>query len=98
MLKFYRDNIFNTNLQIIQWYQVEKLIKQLLLQKNPLISPPPEQLSVLHDLDEVDDPEHSCPPGDGPFWVLERVLMPPPHVLVHDPHEPQEFQVQSTEK
>ena len=47
---------------------------------------------------EVDDPEHFCPPLNGPFWVLERVLLPPPHVLEQDPQEPQAFQVQSTEK
>ena len=40
----------------------------------------------LQDVEEIDEPEHSFPPFDGPFWVLERVLVPEPHVVEHDDH------------
>ena len=40
----------------------------------------------LQDVEEIDEPEHSFPPFDGPFWVLERVLVPEPHVFEHDDH------------
>ena len=63
---------------------------------NIFMSSPPGQLSVLHEVEEVDDPEHSFPPSYGPFFFLERVVVPPPHVLEHDPQELQVFQVQST--
>ena len=45
------------------------------------------QSSVLQDVEEIGDPEHSR-------GVLERVLVPPPHVFEQDPHELQSFQVQ----
>ena len=83
-------------LQSFQEQSTEKMI-MLLLTFKTFISLPPGQLFSLHDVDEVDDPEHSCPPKDGPFWVLERVLLPPPHVFVQDPQELQVFQVHSTD-
>ena len=84
----------------LQALQVQSTEKQQcnFLNKIFFFSPSPGQPSVLQDVVEVDDPEHFCPPLNGPFWVLERVLLPPPHVLEQVSQELQEFQVQSTEK
>ena len=58
----------------------------------------PGQGFALHRDDDDEDPEHSFPPHCGPLFVLERVVVPEPHVFVHDCHDPQLFQVQSTKK
>ena len=58
----------------------------------------PEQLLVLHVVEDVADPEHSFPLQSGAFWVLVRVLLPPSQVLEHDPHSLHVFHVQSTKK
>ena len=42
-------------------------------------------------------PEQGAPPLNGPFLVLERVLVHEPPVLEHDDHDLHWFQVQSTE-
>ena len=85
-------------LQLLQVQSTEKLQCYFYNKLYLFISPSPGQPSVLQDVVEVDDPEHFCPPLNGPFWVLERDLLPPPHVLEQDPQELQAFQVQSTEK
>ena len=50
----------------------------------------------MHDVESESDPEHCFPPKCGPICVLERVLVPKPHVIEHDPHELQSLQEQST--
>ena len=61
-------------------------------------SPESGQLFVWHDVEEVGDPEHCFPPLYGPYWVLERVMEPEPHVFEHDDHELHVLQVQSAER
>jgi len=54
------------------------------------------QLCVLHDVVEVEDPEHWRPPLYGPFFDLERLFVPVSHDLEHDPHDLQFSHEQST--
>ena len=53
---------------------------------------------MLHDVEELDGPEQSFPPNWGPSLVRDRTLVPELHVFVQDPHGPQGFHLQSTEK
>ena len=52
----------------------------------------PGQLFVRHSAMLVDEPEHRLPPQNGPYFDLERVLVPEPHVFEQDPHELQLLQ------
>ena len=66
--------------------------------RSSLFSPPPGHPFVWHDVEEVGKPEHCFPPLYGPYWVLERVMEPEPHVFEHDDHELHVLQVQSAER
>ena len=56
----------------------------------------PGQSFALHDIASVVDPEQSLPPWSGPFFDLERVIVPESQVLEQVPQDPQLFQTQST--
>ena len=56
----------------------------------------PGQSFFLHDIASVIDPEQSLPLWYGPFFDLERVIVPESQVLEQAPQDPQLFQTQST--
>ena len=51
---------------------------------------------MLHDCEELEDPEQD-PPLYGPYFDLDRYLVPEPHVFEQDPHDPQPPQEQGAE-
>ena len=52
---------------------------------------------VLHVAEEEDDPEQSVPPFSGPSFDLRRVLLPEPHDLEQELHDPHWFHLHDTE-
>ena len=60
-------------------------------------SPAAGQSSVLHEVEDEDDPEQSVPPFIGPTFDLVRVLVPEPQDLEQELQVPQGFHVHATE-
>ena len=69
---------FQFNICLVSGTEIVLLLKLLLLFFHS-----PGQSSVLHEVEEEDDPEHSVPPFFGPTFDLVRVLVPEPHDLEH---------------
>ena len=52
---------------------------------------------MLHEVEEEDGPEQSGPPFSGPTFDLVRVLVPEPHDLEQELHDPHWFHLHDTE-
>ena len=69
---------FRFNIGLVSGTEIVLLLKLLLLFFHS-----PGQSSVLHEVEEEDDPEQSVPPFSGPSFDLVRVMVPEPHDLEH---------------
>ena len=83
--------------QIILTLLIKLFFAGLAITSVGTISHLPGQSSVLHEVEEEDDPEQSAPPFIGPTFDLVWVLVPEPHDLEHELQVPHGVHVHGTE-